>query len=83
MLHRLCYWQDSLDLADWHSYAAYHGRVAKISRVQSDTADEAFLGFAVSVRRCDYGVPDGAPAITHENARNEEAVKSMAGSTVE
>ena len=30
-----------------------------------------------------YGVPDGAPAICQENAMNEEAVKSMAGSTVE
>ena len=30
-----------------------------------------------------YGVPDGAPAICQENARNEEAVKSIAGSTVE
>jgi hypothetical protein len=29
------------------------------------------------------GVPDGAPAITHESARNEDAVRSMAGSTVE
>ena len=30
-----------------------------------------------------HGVPDGAPAICHENARNEEAVRSIAGSTVE
>jgi hypothetical protein len=30
-----------------------------------------------------YGVPDGAPAISHENPRNEDAVRSMAGSTVE
>ena len=30
-----------------------------------------------------YGVPEGAPAICHENARNEDAVKSIAGSTVE
>ena len=29
------------------------------------------------------GVPEGPPAITHENARNEEAVRSIAGSTVE
>src|SRR6478736_2419684 len=30
-----------------------------------------------------YGVPAGAPAICHENARNDDAVRSMAGSTVE
>lgn len=30
-----------------------------------------------------YGVPAGAPAICHEKARNEDAVRSMAGSTVE
>src|SRR5438270_2195969 len=30
-----------------------------------------------------YGVPDGAPAICHEKAKNDDAVKSMAGSTVE
>jgi hypothetical protein len=29
------------------------------------------------------GVPEGAPAICHENARKEDAVKSIAGSTVE
>ena len=29
------------------------------------------------------GIPDGTPAICQANARNEEAVKSMAGSTVE
>jgi hypothetical protein len=31
----------------------------------------------------DYGVPDGAPAMSHENARNEDEVRSIAGSTVE
>src|SRR4051794_17355830 len=30
-----------------------------------------------------YGVPEGIPAICHENARNDDAVKSIAGSTVE
>jgi predicted component of type VI protein secretion system len=30
-----------------------------------------------------YGVPEGAPAICHENAKKEDAVKSIAGSTVE
>src|SRR5258708_28180667 len=30
-----------------------------------------------------YGVPEGAPAISHENPRNDDAVRSMAGSTVE
>src|SRR5437660_7012260 len=30
-----------------------------------------------------YGVPAGDPAICHENAKNEDAVRSMAGSTVE
>lgn len=30
-----------------------------------------------------YGVPEGAPATTHENASGDEAVRSMAGSTVE
>jgi hypothetical protein len=30
-----------------------------------------------------YGVPEGAPAICHEKARNEDAVRSIAGSTVE
>jgi hypothetical protein len=29
-----------------------------------------------------YGVPEGAPAICQENARKEDAVKSIAGSTV-
>ena len=38
-------------------------------------------GLIVRVFR--YGVPDGAPAICHENARNDEAVRSIAGSTVE
>jgi hypothetical protein len=32
---------------------------------------------------CDYGVPEGAPAICHENAKKDDAVKSIAGSTVE
>jgi len=36
-----------------------------------------------SKQGCSYGVPEGAPAICQENARNEEAVKSIAGSTVE
>ena len=39
--------------------------------------------FCSSPRTEPYGVPEGAPAICQENARNEEAVKSMAGSTVE
>jgi hypothetical protein len=30
-----------------------------------------------------YGVPEGAPAICHANASGDEAVKSIAGSTVE
>jgi hypothetical protein len=30
-----------------------------------------------------YGVPLGAPAICHEKARNDDAVRSIAGSTVE
>jgi len=30
-----------------------------------------------------YGVPEGAPAICHANAKGEDAVKSIAGSTVE
>lgn len=30
-----------------------------------------------------YGVPVGAPAICQENARKDEAVRSIAGSTVE
>jgi len=39
------------------------------------------VGSLVGVFR--YGVPDGAPAICHENAKNDEAVRSIAGSTVE
>jgi hypothetical protein len=31
----------------------------------------------------DYGVPEGAPAICHENAKKDDAVKSIAGSAVE
>src|SRR5947199_5518307 len=31
----------------------------------------------------DYGVPLGAPAICQEKARNDDAVRSIAGSTVE
>ena len=38
---------------------------------------------APAVDKAFYGVPEGAPAICQENARNEDAVKSMAGSTVE
>ena len=30
-----------------------------------------------------YGVPDGDPATCHAKPRNDEAVKSIAGSTVE
>ncbi len=33
--------------------------------------------------RFSYGVPDGVPAISHENPRNDDAVRSIAGSTVE
>src|SRR6476646_9522956 len=40
-------------------------------------------GLARSAKVDLQGVPDGAPAIFHEKARNELAVKSIAGSTVE
>lgn len=50
------------------------------------TADTEAYGTQMGIPRNDrpnYGVPEGAPAICHEKARNEDAVRSMAGSTVE
>jgi hypothetical protein len=47
-------------------------------RVGRLTLDFDFSGFELT-----YGVPDGAPAISHENPRNDDAVRSIAGSTVE
>lgn len=67
-------------------------------RSQKQRKQSRFLGFRRGgslIRPCgskirayvsrgdSYGVPDGAPATCQEKARNEDAVRSIAGSTVE
>jgi len=44
---------------------------------------EGKKGSAVMRSPLNYGVPDGDPATCHAKPRNDDAVKSMAGSTVE
>ena len=41
------------------------------------------IGERAAPRFQSYGVPLGPPAICHEKARNDDAVRSIAGSTVE
>ena len=48
-----------------------------------DVARYVSTGALVSSSDACYGVPEGAPATCQAKARNDEADKSIAGSTVE
>jgi hypothetical protein len=54
-------------------FSTMHSRILKLKGTRMSTPSRVAY----------QGVPEGPRAITHENARNEEAVRSIAGSTVE
>ena len=73
---------DSIEINQTERTDPGGSKVKRRRRTQTAGADaEDPRGLQPSV--VSYGVPDGAPAICQANASGDEAVRSIAGSTVE